>query len=124
MNHQHKNLVAGRWKNLSFIEQMANVGSEVERTILWRKKGNDLYSQKAFARALELLDLTIVDSKNKKKLRELTRTREALVDYFFGENQFSSSDKLWRNYFYAFNYAARVNVGVKSRNRQNSKRLA
>lgn len=116
MNYQHKNLVAGRWKNLSFIEQMANVGSEVERTILWRKKGNDLYSQKAFTRALELLDLTIADSKNKGKIRELTRTREALVDYFFGENQFSSSDKLWHNYFHAFNYAARVNTGVKKQN--------
>ncbi len=110
MRFQHQKLAGGRWRNLSFIEQMANVGSEVERTILWREKRNDSYSQKGFERTLELLDLTIADSKNRSRLRELTRLREALVDYFFGENQFSSSDQLWRNYFFAFNYAARVNL--------------
>jgi len=36
MNIQHKELAAGRWNKLSFVEQMANVGSEVERTINWR----------------------------------------------------------------------------------------
>lgn len=110
MRYQHQKLAAGRWENLRFVEQMANIGSEVERTILWREKGNDLYSQKGFERTLELLDLTIADSKNRRRLRELTRLREVLVDYFFGENKFSSSDKLWRNYFFAFNYAARVNL--------------
>ena len=109
MNCQHKTLAAGRWKSLSFMEQMANVGSEIERTILWRKKGNDLYSQKAFFRALELLSLTIAIYKKTSKIKELTRLYEALVDYFFGSNQYGSSDKLWHNYFYAFNYAARVN---------------
>lgn len=108
MNCQHKKLASGAWKELSFFEQMANIGSEVERTILWRKKKNNLYSRKCFERALELLDLTIADPGNKKRLRELTRLREALADYFFGKNQFSSSDKLWQNYFYAFNYAARA----------------
>jgi len=109
MKYQHQELAAGRWEKLNLIEQMANIGSEVERTLLWREKGNSQYSQKAFERTLELLDLTIADSRNKKRLRELTRLREALVDYFFGENQFSSSDRLWRNYFFAFNYAARIN---------------
>lgn len=113
MNYLHQNLAAERWKKLSFFEQMANIGSEVERAISWRKKGNSSYSQKAFERALELLSLTIADSKNKKRLRELTRLREMLIDYFFGQNTFSSSDKLWHNYFHAFNYAARINVGVK-----------
>lgn len=108
MKSQHKKLAADRWKKLSFFEQMANIGSEVERTILWREKKDNLYSKKAFERTLELLGLTIADPANKKRLRELTRVREALVDYFLGKNQFSSSDKLWRNYFYSFNYAARI----------------
>ena len=30
---QHKELAAGRWKKLSFCEQMANIGSEVERAL-------------------------------------------------------------------------------------------
>ena len=110
MNYQHKNLAAGRWKKLSFIEQMANIGSEVERTMSWRKKKNKDSSQKAFFRSLELASLTIADKKNKKRLKELTRLKEVLVDYFFGSNQYGSSDELWHNYFYAFNYAARVNL--------------
>lgn len=110
MNYQHKQLSRGRWFELTFFEQMANIGSEVERAILWRDK-NKQYSINAVERALELLDLTIADAKNRagSKLKELTRLREALVDYFCFDNQFSSSDKLWRNYFYAFNYAARLN---------------
>ena len=110
MKLQHQKLASGRWQKLSFFGQMANIGSEVERAIGWRKKGNDLYSRKAAKRALELLFFTIGDLKNKNRLKELTRLYEVLVDYFFGQNQYSSSDCLWQKYFYAFNYAARINV--------------
>ncbi len=107
MNYQHQQLAAGRWQQLSFFEQMANIGSEVERTILWKEKGNKEYSKKAFERALELLDLTIADEKNKTRLKELTRLREALADFFAFDNEFFSGDKLWRSYFYPFNWAIR-----------------
>ena len=53
MNYQHQQLAEGRWNKLSFLEQMANVGSEVERTLRWKEKGNSRYSQLAFFRALE-----------------------------------------------------------------------
>lgn len=96
---------------MPFFEQMANVGSEVGRAINWRDKNGE-NSQLAFERALELLDLTIDDSKNKKRLRELLRLREVAVDYFAGSNEYKSSDAGWQNYFYAFNYAARLAVGV------------
>ena len=108
MSFQHKKLAAGHWQNLSFIEQMANIGSEIERAIFWRKKKNKDYSRKALERAIELLFLTIADSKNKDRLKELTRLHEAIVDYFFDKNTFSSSDELWHKYFYPFNYAARL----------------
>ena len=113
MKYQHRTLASGKWNNLSLVEQMANIGSEVERTIIWRSKGNDLYSQKAIERALELLTLTIDCKKNKKRLIELTRLHEVLVDYFFYTNKYSSSDDLWRKYFYAFNYAARNKLKQK-----------
>lgn len=113
MSIQHQQLAQGKWNELSLIEQMANIGSEVERTISWKLKGNNEYSQKAFARALELLSLTIDDEKNKKRLKELVRDYEVLVDYFAGENIYGSSDKLWRNYFFAFNWAARAKHGIK-----------
>jgi hypothetical protein len=108
VHYQHKGLAAGRWFELSFLDQMANAGSEVERAILWRGKNND-YSARAIQRALELLDLTIADVKNRKRLKELTRLREALVDYFYSDNQYASSDELWRSYFHGFGCAARLN---------------
>ena len=110
MNFQHKELSQGRWKQLSFFEQMANIGSEVERSINWKKKDNKEYSRLAFERALELIDLTIRDEKNIKRLRELTRVRENFVDYFVCGNNYSSSEKNWKNYFYSFAFASNLNV--------------
>ena len=109
-NFQHKELAAGRWGKFSFFEQMANVGSEVGRAINWRNKGDKEYSRLAIERGLELLDLTIDDRKNQKKLRELLRLREVLADYFYSNNTFSSSDSLWQSYFSPFNFAARINL--------------
>lgn len=110
MEIQHKNLAGGRWQELSFFEQMANIGSEVERTIKWKNKGNAEYSQMAFDRALELLDMTIDGEKSQSHLKELLRVRETLADYFAFENSYHSTDKSWQNYFYAFNFAARINL--------------
>lgn len=107
MNYQHKELAAGRWFELTFFEQMANIGSEVERAIKWNKK-NCEYSRLAYERVLELLDLTISDKNNLSRLKELMRLREILVDYFQFDNIYQSTDKKWQNYFYAFNYAARL----------------
>lgn len=111
MNYQHQQLAAGDWPKLTFIQQMANIGSEVERAIKWHNKNNFDYSKKAFYRALELIDLSLESSENftESQLFELTRIREVLVDYFAGDNIYKSSDKLWKNYFYGYTYAARVN---------------
>ena len=107
MNIQHEKLAGGRWAEMSFCEQMANVGSEVSRAFNWLNKGKEDLSQRAVNRALELLDLTISLMKKYHRLKELLRVREGLVDYFYGENEFSSSETLWRKYFDHFNYAAR-----------------
>ena len=107
MSNQHKELAAGRWGRLPFLEQMANIGSEVERALKWRAKNNDDYSRMAFERALELIDMTLSSVKGFARLKEIARVREAMVDYFFGSNQFMSTEKSWRNYFSYFTYAAR-----------------
>ncbi len=107
MSHQHKDLASGRWNQLSLLEQMANVGSEVDRALKWKEKNNPDYSTKACERALELLDLTLDSPQNKSRLKEVARVREALVDYFWGTNQFVSSGQSWRRYFMEFTHAAR-----------------
>jgi len=109
VSYQHKNLAGGSWSKLSFVEQMANIGSEVERALNWRIKKNNDYAQKAFERSLELIDLTLDSHRSYAKLKEITRTREAFVDYFFGTNEFLSSEASWRNYFLPFLFASRRN---------------
>ena len=105
----HQDLAKGRWEKLPFIEQMANIGSEVDRALNWRIKQNSTYSQVAFERALELLDLSLAHFSRPEQLKELTRVRETLVDYFFGLNEFMSTDDSLRKYFSFFTYAARKN---------------
>jgi len=102
----HKEQAGEKWAKLSFAEQMANIGSEVERTLIWKSKNED-YSKLAAERALELLDLTIAGVRAKSKLKELARIREVFADHIFFENKYSSTDEDWRKYFFSFNYLAR-----------------
>jgi len=108
MKFQHKTLAAGRWKTMPFVEQMANIGSEVERALSWKARLNDLYTGQAFERALELTDLTLDNLKSFPRLKEVARLREVLVDYFMGDNLFQSTPDSFRKYFLSFTYAARI----------------
>ena len=107
MSIQHKSLAEGRWVELGLVTQLANVGSEVERAIRWREKGNGEYSRVAFERALELLDLTLAGDLPVGALREVARARELFVDWYMGENSSRSTAESWRKYFLEFAVAAR-----------------
>ncbi|PIV08041.1 hypothetical protein COS52_04790 [Candidatus Roizmanbacteria bacterium CG03_land_8_20_14_0_80_39_12] len=106
MNIFHTEL-KDRWNSFSIFEQMANIGAEVGRMNSWRKKGNKQMSLNAFYRALELVDFSVADSKNKRSLKEILYVRELLVDDYLGENIYHSSDVEWEKYFLPFNLAAR-----------------
>ena len=56
---QHKELAAGRWAELTFPQQMANIGSETCRTLKALEAGKDARAESAFVRARALSDLTI-----------------------------------------------------------------
>ena len=103
----HKGLTIERWQKMSLAEQLANVGSEVSRALNWKNKGDNDRCQQAFFRSLELMDLTRATVSNPSYLKELGRVREVMVDYFFGDNVYGSSEKNWRSYFDHFGYAAR-----------------
>lgn len=100
----HKELMGERWNSLSIIEQMANIGCDVDRAIRWRNKGELVDSQNAFERALELLQFTIADPKNRKRLKELCPLKAHLIDYFMCDNEYASTDEWFQNYFFNFNY--------------------
>src|SRR5688572_4901901 len=108
MTPVHETLAAGRWFSFSLCAQMANIGTEVERALIWRGKNNPKYQQMAFYRALELIDLTLRDPKNRGRLREVARVREALADFFAFDNEYRSTESAWRKYFHSFTYAARM----------------
>ena len=110
MNVQHQELADGRWAKMSLAEQMANIGSEVERALSWRGRKNEEYAVQAAERALELFDLSLAAHKEGAKLRELSRGREAWAEYFFGANTFNSNDQEWKNYFNPFLFAARKHL--------------
>ena len=109
MNTQHRDLAQGQWWTLSLFEQLGNVGSEVSRTIRWRSRNPDM-AKGAFYRALDLMDLTLADPRYRHspaRLREIARTREVMVDFFAGSNQYGSHEVGLQKYFDAFALAAR-----------------
>lgn len=73
----HPDLVAGRWQTLPIVEQLANVGSEVERAIRAHEAGRLDRRDHAMRRALELFDLTAADERWRgHRRREVLRARE------------------------------------------------
>ena len=56
---QHKDLENGRWAELTFPQQMANIGSETSRIYRALEAGKESRADSAFARFQELIDLTI-----------------------------------------------------------------
>ncbi|MBI2034991.1 MAG: hypothetical protein HYT11_04630 [Candidatus Levybacteria bacterium] len=107
MKIYHPKLANGRWKKLAFAEQMAHIGSEVIRALNWQSK-NSKISLLAMERAMELIDLTLASESSASRLKELCRTRETLVDYYYGKNLYSSTKDAFDRYFYQFTYLAQL----------------
>ncbi len=104
---QHKDL-DNRWHTFSIAKQMANIGSEIERAIKWKLKGNHAYADLANIRTLELFDLTLNDPKKITGFKEIARARELWLDFFIGENQYHQTDQQWQKYIYAFTIKAQL----------------
>lgn len=108
MPYYHKTLADGRWQTFSFFEQMANIGSEVHRALMWEEK-NKQYFDSAIDRALELLDFTMQDPRWRgPKLKELARVRELLCYAALGENPYATDMNDLDTYFFQFALAARL----------------
>lgn len=104
----HADLAAGRWKTLSFVERMANLGSEVTRALNWKDKARADLAASATDRALELFDLTLAAEQGECRLREIARTREVFAGEMIGPATPGLPDAL-RRYFLQFAFAARRN---------------
>ncbi len=100
-----------RWRSMTFLEQMGNIGSEVDRIAAWKEKNNDDYAMNALWRSLALLDHTIADPRWKERLKELTRAREFLCDLYVGDNTYGFTPEYFSKYFLQFAIAARRQAG-------------
>ena len=102
----HTELAAGRWFELTLMEQLGNIGSEISRAIKWRGRDEKLYMA-AIERALELFDLTLDDTRWRGRFKEICRARELLCRIVLGEDSFSTTLEDLDRYFTPFALAAR-----------------
>ena len=90
---QHQVLENGRWAELTFPQQMANIGSETSRIYHALEAGKESRAESAFARFQELVDLTIKYGRadaspmlRSAMLEELCRFRELYCKAFIERN--------------------------------------
>lgn len=109
----HAGLAAGRWSELSLVEQLANIGSEVARASKAKAAGNGARFEKALDRCLELFDLTLADERWLGRRREIAQTREVVCDFLVGENTHGSTAESLDAWFHAYAVAARRSVDAR-----------
>jgi hypothetical protein len=103
----HVGLTAGRWHELSLLEQLANIGSEVGRASRAKSLGNEARLANALDRCLELFDLTLADDRWRHRRREIARAREIVCDFLAGDNDARSTAESLDAYFLPFAVASR-----------------
>ena len=103
----HPSLAGGRWFELTLMEQLGNIGSEVGRATRARTQCNGQRLADALDRALELFDLTLADKRWRGRLKEIARAREVVCDFLVGDNEYGSTAESLDRYFLPFAMAAR-----------------
>ncbi|MEX2053270.1 MAG: hypothetical protein WD898_03535 [Candidatus Paceibacterota bacterium] len=104
----HKGLADGRWYELTLLEQLGNIGSEVGRASQAQDKDSDRFWS-AVWRAIELFDLTLGDTRWKGHLKEIGRAKEVFCDAVYGGREYGSSLAELEQYFNYFAIAAMKN---------------
>mgnify|MGYP001597739989 FL=1 len=94
-----------RWAQLSLMEQMGNIGSEVGRTRSARESHPERF-QGAFYRALDLFDRTLADERWRGRRFELARARELFCAASMGQDMYHTSLADLERYFMQFATAA------------------
>jgi len=99
-----------RWAQLSFNEQMGNIGSEVGRAIIAHRNGNEIRKNRAIDRAIDLFSATVdvtIRTPYSYRLKEVLRARDEFLKLFFDNTFEHDADNIDR-YFMNFAYLART----------------
>jgi hypothetical protein len=91
-----------RWFAMPIGMQISNIGSEVGRAIKWQNRHDKAKAVSFCDKAIELLQLTKKDKKNKFRQGELDFCIEELKDYFEGDNIYNTTDTKLMKYYDAF----------------------
>ncbi len=93
---------------MTLVDQLAHVGSEVDRAIRAHAAGNRIRFDSALSRALELFDLTATDERWRgARRREILRARSEFCRLFFDDSVSADSAAGLSRYFLHFAMAAR-----------------
>ena len=90
-----------RWHTLTLAEQMANIGSEVGRAAKWQNKDDKTFDG-AVVRTMELIDLTLEDTRWRSRLLELGRLKELFCDGVLGGKEYGTALSDLETYFLPF----------------------
>ena len=99
-----------RWAQLTFNEQMGNIGSEVGRAIIAHRNGNQVRKARAIDRAIDLFSATVevtVGTKYSYRLKEVLRARDEFLRLFF-DGAFNMEAEKIERYFMYFAFAAKA----------------
>ena len=107
----HPELADGRWSEMSFEEQMGNLGSEISRAVKSKARGDQDRAIHAANRAIELFELSIdCNVQYPGRLKELCVGKEEFCDYVFNDNSFGTDPKMMMRYYDQFALLARKGV--------------
>ena len=99
-----------RWSQLTFNEQMGNIGSEVGRAINAHRNGISARETRAVDRAIDLFSATVevlIGTPFSYRLKEVLRARDEFLRLFFDGTFEEDADNIER-YFMYFAFAARA----------------
>ncbi|MCL1896199.1 MAG: hypothetical protein FWG03_06625 [Clostridiales bacterium] len=99
-----------RWAQLSFEEQMGNIGAEVGRAIIAHRNGNKAREDRAIDRAIDLFSATVealIHTEYAYRLKEVLRARDEFLRLFFDGTFDADADSIDR-YFMYFAFLARA----------------
>ena len=95
---------SARWNKMSISEQILNIGGEVQRAVD-RKERHEMDLAKSYLnKALDWIELTKNDPKNKNRIEEISIVEDELKDYFSAnkyKNNKNSIMSYWNSFFSA-----------------------
>ncbi len=91
-------ITAQKWSQFSLGQQLGHVASEISRARHWGEKGDIKSRNNALERALDLIDLTIQDTRWRLRLREIVRLREVICDWLSGQKNYDVSLSVLEEY--------------------------